>query len=242
MAEKQQVHLSDEDMKNLHDEGVLEKKEITITYAPNAASSAEDKPVETQEGEEEELDELVDFDGSVLGSKVPLGYMNNKTISQRKTTDAVVPATRQGGEQGKGYFYKRYWGESVEEVGEHDMSKVLGMDADDDGVLDTDTMTAGEVKERFKDEYDLDDYEQRMEKSGVVGKGKSRRKRIFEDEDIMKMMEVILQSKDDPQEIKDKDADVSDDLLGRKIKQLKKYMDKHDYSLNDIIEKLKEDE
>ena len=68
---------------------------------------------------EEELDELVDFDGSVLGSKVPLGYMNNKTISQRKTTDAVVPATRQGGEQGKGYFYKRYWGESVEEVGEH---------------------------------------------------------------------------------------------------------------------------
>ena len=81
------------------------------------------------------------------------------------------------------------------------MSKVLGMDADDDGVLDTDLMTAGEVKERFKDEYDLDDYQDRMDKSGVIGKGKSRKKRIFEDEDIMKMMEVILQSKDEPKDI-----------------------------------------
>jgi len=216
---------------------MLEKDNITLVYTPDpelpeASSSTEDEPIEG------ELEELVDFDGSVLGSKVPLGYMNNKTISQRKTTDAVVPATRQGGEQGKGYFYKRYWGESVEEVGEHDMSKVLGMDADDDGVLDTDTMTAGEVKERFKDEYNLDDFEERMEKSGVVGKGKSRRKRIFEDEDIMKMMEVILQSKDEPKDI----TDTSDNLLNRKVLQLKKYMDKQGYSVEDIINKLKGDE
>ena len=207
MAKKQKIHLSDKDMSKLHDKGVLEKDEITITFTPSAASSTEDTPVES------EIEELVDFDGSVLGSKVPLGYMNNKTISQRKTTDAVVPATRQGGEQGKGYFYKRYWGESVEEVGEHDMSKVLGMDADDDGVLDTDVMTAGEVKDRFKDEYDLDDFQERMDKSGVIGKGKSRKKRIFEDEDIMKMMEVILQSKDEPKDI----TTTSDDLLNKKV-------------------------
>ena len=232
MAKKQKIHLSDKDMSKLHDKGVLEKDEITITFAPSVASSTEDDPVEG------ELEELVDFDGSVLGSKVPLGYMNNKTISQRKTTDAVVPATRQGGEQGKGYFYKRYWGESVEEVGEHDMSKVLGMDADDDGVLDTDVMTAGEVKDRFKDEYDLDDFQDRMDKSGVIGKGKSRKKRIFEDEDIMKMMEVILQSKDEPKDI----TSTSDDLLDRKLEQLKKYMDKQGYTMDDILDKLKGNE
>ena len=232
MAKKQKIHLSDKDMSNLHDKGVLEKDEITITFAPSVASSTEDDQVEG------ELEELVDFDGSVLGSKVPLGYMNNKTISQRKTTDAVVPATRQGGEQGKGYFYKRYWGESVEEVGEHDMSKVLGMDADDDGVLDTDVMTAGEVKDRFKDEYDLDDFQDRMDKSGVIGKGKSRKKRIFEDEDIMKMMEVILQSKDEPKDI----TSTSDDLLDRKLEQLKKYMDKQGYTMDDILDKLKGNE
>ena len=149
MEKNEPIVLYKDDMEKLHSSGMLEKDDITLVYTPDpelpeASSSTEDEPVEG------ELEELVDFDGSVLGSKVPLGYMNNKTISQRKTTDAVVPATRQGGEQGKGYFYKRYWGESVEEVGEHDMSRVLGMDADDDGVLDTDTMTAGEVKERFK--------------------------------------------------------------------------------------------
>ena len=232
MAKKQKIHLSDKDMSKLHDKGVLEKDEITITFNPSAVSSTEDDQVEG------ELEELVDFDGSVLGSKVPLGYMNNKTISQRKTTDAVVPATRQGGEQGKGYFYKRYWGESVEEVGEHDMSKVLGMDADDDGVLDTDVMTAGEVKDRFKDEYDLDDFQDRMDKSGVIGKGKSRKKRIFEDEDIMKMMEVILQSKDEPKDI----TTTSDDLLNKKVNQLKKYMDKQGYTMDDILDKLKGNE
>ena len=88
---------------------------------------------------------------------------------------------------------------------------------------------------------ELDDYEDRMVRSGVMGKGKSRKKRIFEDEDIMKMMEVILQSKDDPQDIKDND-DVSDDLLNKKVSQLKSYMDKHHYSLEDIIEKLKDNE
>ena len=237
MEKNEPIVLYKDDMEKLHSSGMLEKDDITLVYTPDpelpeASSSTEDEPVEG------ELEELVDFDGSVLGSKVPLGYMNNKTISQRKTTDAVVSATRQGGEQGKGYFYKRYWGESVEEVGEHDMSIVLGMDADDDGVLDTDTMTAGEVKERFKDEYNLDDFEDRMEKSGVVGKGKSRKKRIFEDEDIMKMMEVILQSKDDPKDI----TDTSDNLLDRKILQLKKYMDKQGYSVEDIINKLKGDE
>ena len=236
MEKNKPIVITQDDMEKLHSSGMLEKENVTLVYMidPELPKESDLDEEET----EEELDELVDFDGSVLGSKVPLGYMNNKTISQRKTTDAVVPATRQGGEQGKGYFYKRYWGESVEEVGEHDMSKVLGMDADDDGVLDTDVMTAGEVKERFKDEYDLDDFQERMEKSGVIGKGSSRKKRIFEDEDIMKMMEVILQSKDEPKDI----TDTSDNLLDRKVEQLKKYMNKRGYSLDDILDKLKGNE
>ena len=236
MEKNKPIVITQDDMEKLHSSGMLEKENVTLVYMidPELPKESDLDEEET----EEELDELVDFDGSVLGSKVPLGYMNNKTISQRKTTDAVVPATRQGGEQGKGYFYKRYWGESVEEVGEHDMSKVLGMDADDDGVLDTDVMTAGEVKDRFKDEYDLDDFQDRMDKSGVIGKGKSRKKRIFEDEDIMKMMEVILQSKDEPKDI----TSTSDDLLDRKLEQLKKYMDKQGYTMDDILDKLKGNE
>ena len=54
----------------------------------------------------------------------------------------------------------------------------------------------------------------------------------------MKMMEVILQSKDEPKDI----TTTSDDLLNKKVNQLKKYMDKHGYSMDDILGKLKGNE
>ena len=54
----------------------------------------------------------------------------------------------------------------------------------------------------------------------------------------MKMMEVILQSKDEPKDI----TSTSDDLLDRKIEQLKKYMDKQGYTMDDILDKLKGNE
>ncbi len=187
---------------------------------------------------EEELDELVDYDGSVLGGKTPLGYMNNKTVSSKKTTDAVVPATRQGGEQGRGYFYKRYWGESVERVGEEDMTKVLGMDSDGDDIIDTDTMSKNEIKSRYKKQYGFDDNEaeDRTETSGAI---KGRKKRLFEDDEVMKMMEIILKSKDSDKEISEKN-EVSDEIFEKKLKSLKKYADRQGIPLKSIIEKLKD--
>ena len=238
MEKNEPIVLYKDDMEKLHSSGMLEKDDITLVYTPDpelpeASSSTEDEPVEG------ELEELVDFDGSVLGSKVPLGYMNNKTISQRKTTDAVVPATRQGGEQGKGYFYKRYWGESVEEVKEEDISGVLGIDSDEDGVVDTDLMSRDEVVDMFEKVYDMSEIEanERADKSGAI---KGNKKRIFEDEDIMNMLEVILNSKDEPKEIKDKEEDETDDsMLNRKIDQLKKYITSKGYSIEDVLKKLK---
>tara|TARA_B100000287_G_scaffold420211_1_gene459328 strand:- start:117 stop:815 length:699 start_codon:yes stop_codon:yes gene_type:complete len=232
MAKKQKLHITDDEMKKLHKNGTLEKEDITITFGTKDVSNDKNST-------ESELEELVDFDGSVLGSKVPLGYMNNKTISQRKTTDAVVPATRQGGEQGKGYFYKRYWGESVEEVKEEDISGVLGIDSDEDGVVDTDLMSRDEVVDMFEKVYDMSEIEanERADKSGAI---KGNKKRIFEDEDIMNMLEVILNSKDEPKEIKDKEEDETDDsMLNRKIDQLKKYITSKGYSIEDVLKKLK---
>ena len=78
-------------------------------------------------GEEEEIEELVDYDGSIVGSKIPLGWENVKTMSATKTMDATVPMSRQSGIQGRGSFFRRYWGESVEEIGEHDMKIELNL-------------------------------------------------------------------------------------------------------------------
>ena len=69
--------------------------------------------------EVEEVTELLDFDGSIQSSKIPPGSEVNKTLSSKKTTDDVVKATSQAGTwTGGGHYFKRYYGESVEELGE----------------------------------------------------------------------------------------------------------------------------
>ena len=56
----------------------------------------------------------------------------------------------------------------------------------------------------------------------------------------MNMLEVILNSKDEPKEIKDKEEDETDDsMLNRKIDQLKKYITSKGYSIEDVLKKLK---
>ena len=97
-------------MEKLHKNGTLKKDGITLVYTPDP-----ELPNNSEE-EEEELEELVDYDGSIVGSKIPLGWENVKTMSATKTMDATIPMSRQSGEQGRGYFLRRFWGESVEEL------------------------------------------------------------------------------------------------------------------------------
>lgn len=212
-------------------------KEGGNSYPNKIVKSLLDDWISDYGNKEEELGELVDYDGSVLGGKTPLGYMNNKTISSKKTTDAVVPSTRQSGQQGRGYYFKRYWGESVERMGEEDMTKVLGMDSDGDDVIDTDTMSKNEVKSRYKKQYGFDnsEAEERTETSGAI---KGKKKRLFEDDEIIKMMEIILNKKDNDKEINEKN-DINDELLDKKIKLLKKYAERQGIPVKSVIEKLK---
>jgi len=190
---------------------------------------------------EGELEELVDFDGSVLGNKVPLGYEMNQTMSAKKTTDAVVPATRQSGLQGRGYMYKRYWGESVEELGEMDMSDMLGAQDDDaevgeEGVpLQTDTMSKKEVVDMYQEKYGFeeDEAEDRADATGAI---EGDKKRLIEDEDILNMLEVILSKKENDNSIHS-DEPLKDDMLERKARHLKKYIDKKGYDMKEIMKK-----
>jgi len=86
-----------------------------------------DDELDNEDTSEEEVTELVDFDGSMVSSKIPPGTDTNKTIGASKTTDDAVKGTSQAGVwTGGGHYFKRYYGESVEEIGEHDMSEVLG--------------------------------------------------------------------------------------------------------------------
>ena len=192
-------------------------------------------------GEEEEIEELVDYDGSIIGSKVPLGWENVKTMSATKTLDATVPMSRQSGEQGRGYFFKRYWGESVEELGEHDMTDVLGYD-------DTIYLDANETIEYFKKEHDMDE-DEAEDRTEAMGKTKSLDKktdgeenfqRLVEDDDVLSMLEIILNKKDDSSGIHS-DMNLEDSMLDRKIKHLKKYARNKGYSMDELINFIKDE-
>jgi hypothetical protein len=225
MAKKEPISIYQDDMEKLHKDGTLEKDGITLVYIPDP---------ELPNNSEEELEELVDYDGSIVGSKIPLGWENVKTMSATKTTDATVPMSRQSGEQGRGYFFRRYWGESVEELGEHDMSDVLGYD-------DTIHMDAGETIEYFKKEHGMeeDEAEDRAESMGKTtsldkksDSGESFQ-RLVEDDDVLNMLEIILSKKDENSGVQDVSGE--DSMLDRKIRHLKKYARNSGYSMDELI-------
>ena len=195
-------------------------------------------------GEEAELEELVDYDGSVVGSKIPLGWENNKTISATKTMDATIPMSRQSGEQGRGYFFRRFWGESVEELGEEDMSPVLGKE-------ETEFMSAAETIEYFTKEHGMEE-DEAAERAESMGKtldldkksnGGTNFQRIVEDdEDVIKMLEIILTGKDEDLGVQSYDEYSEDTMLDRKIRHLKKYMRTKNIPPKSIINRLMNNE
>lgn len=104
---------------------------------------------------EEELSELVDFDGSMLNSKIPLGINKTNKVS-RSTSDDMVKTAHQKG-NGFGYYYKRYWGESYQGAALGDNEEI-------------DLMTGQETLDYFEDEHGLSPHKAIEKASGEYGK------------------------------------------------------------------------
>ena len=176
------------------------------------------------DGDEQELEELIDYDGSIMSSKVPDGTQTVSGIGSKKTTDDVALATKQYGVWSSGgNFFKRYYGESIEE---EDMSKVLGFE-------ETEGMDSEETVEFLEKEYDVDNAEERAEDMGKTEKlDDNDQQRLFEKEAEDKakdMIEVILSDKDD-----DKELSSCDRLLNKKIKSLVDLADANGISVDEL--------
>ena len=210
----------DEASKSVSDEEHLNMIDSIIDDTING----EEQEDEEQKGEEQEIEELIDYDGSVMSSKVPDGVQTVSGIGSKKTTDDVALATKQYGVWSSGgNFFKRYYGESIEE---EDMSKVLGFE-------ETEGMDAEETVEFLEKEYDVDNAEERAEDMGKTKKmDEKEQQRLFEkeaEEKAKDMIEVILSDKDD-----DKELSSSDRLLDKKIKSLIKLADSNDVSVEEL--------
>jgi len=192
----------------------------------------------------EEVNELIDFDGSMQSSKIPPGTANVKTLSSKKTTDDVVKSTRQAGTwTGAGHYFKRYYGESIEE---NDLSVTLGFD-------ETQDMDAGETIDYFEQEHDMDteEAEERAEGMGKTEKldkkgenyqrltEKDRFKKLSEDK-VKKMLEVILNNKSKDGEIREQLPTISSTIIVSLIKKLIKLLKAEGITdANSMCEKIK---
>ena len=175
---------------------------------------------EVDDEETSEVNELLDFDGSIQSSKIPPGTENVKSLSSRKVTDDVVKATRQAGTwTGAGHYFKRYYGESVEEIGEIDKSGVLGVGETDqldfDGAVDYYEneleMPADEAVERVEKERGPEQLEKDKEEGSFTRHRlteKEKQKKLAEDK-ARNMIEVILSNNSDSGELTEKDIDLT---------------------------------
>lgn len=182
---------------------------------------------EKEDEETTEVNELLDYDGSIQSSKVPPGVENVKSLSSRKTTDDTVKATRQGGTwTGAGNWFKQYYGESIEEIGEIDKSGVLGVGETDqldfDGAVeyyeDELEMPADEAVERVEKERGPETLEKEKKEGSFTRHRlteKEKQKKLAEDK-ARNMIEVILANRSDSGELTEKDIN----LTTQKIKGL----------------------
>ena len=207
---------------------------------------------------EAELAEFVDADGTLLGSNIP---MLDQQMHPHKTLDQTVKMARAN----QWPYYKRYWGESIENniknlLDEVDQSESFGFEETED------VSTYDEADEIFKDELGVEDDMEREERVKRLGfdrnldkqlknekkKGMCRNcftKRRLSELEKQKMTdlidEILVKKKKKTNDVVPKD-DSEDSpvskILIRNIESIKKIADKEGISINKLIKHLKEGE
>lgn len=202
---------------------------------------------------EGEIEELVDADGTMLGSNSPI---LNQKLTPKKTMDQTVAMSRVTNDPvTRGY--RVYWGESEDEqdnvVSEVDYSDAFGYE-------ETKDMDFEDTVETLED-MGVDNAEERAEEMGKDPKlekkkvkGAFIRQRLVEKEPIeeiqrqkmVKMVEDILtkKSKKDGDVVKtDSNSNQTiSKFLKRNLKSIKKLAEKEGISLDQLIKTLKYDE
>jgi hypothetical protein len=190
-----------------------------------------------------EIDELVDEDGNMLGSRIP---NLSQVLTPHKTMDQTVASTRMTNDPvTRGY--RVYYGESEEGsddvINEVDYSEAFGYE-------ETKDMDYNDTVKTLK-EMGVENAEERAEEFGKLPKAKKEdgelRQRLSEKETLeerqhrlmKKMVEDILtkKPKTDSGVIK-KDTGVSK-ILKKNLKSIKNIADKEGISINMLIKALK---
>lgn len=195
----------------------------------------------SKESGKEEVDELVDFDGSFSSSKIPI---HDPKMSPTKTMDQTVFATRQAGDPVM-RGYRVYYGESV--VREEDLSGAFGYE-------EVSGMTYEDCVDYMKSELEVENPEERCSAFGkspkLDAKGQERlvektlseiqRQKmigVLEDLIVKKTKNDDLQSKEKFQKI-----DELPSVVKKNLKSLLKQMKSSGIEKSEIIKLIKNEQ
>jgi hypothetical protein len=200
------------------------------------------KTKKDKKGEEQEVTELVDADGTWLTSNNPILDPASTGIGT-KTTDQIVPAARNPRDPLLRGWYGYYGENHVKEI---NMKKAFGYE-------DTMDMDAKETLDYFKDELEMDDdsAEKRVEdefgksperdekspyknKKGFVGRPILKEKELGEDV-------IVDKEKNDEDNVGKKRIEINP-LLVRNIRSIKKMAKENGITVKELIMMLKNEQ
>ena len=239
------------------------KKDEVIHFEKNKGNKvknhlkkvAKEKKIKTTKGLKKDLEELVNLDGALSNSKIPI---LDPRLHPKKTMDQTVAAARITNDPiSRGY--RTYYGESVEEIEEVDMSGAFGYEEteDMDGaqtykyLVKKMGMEPDEAKERTKQKGQ--DPTGKKDKKSPYYKDKNFITRAtlseIQKQKMIKMVEDMLMNNknSDNSEVGKKDTDKKNDdelpsLIQKNLKSLLKHVESNGYTKNDLIRLLKKGE
>jgi hypothetical protein len=200
---------------------------------------------------EGEIDELIDYDGTMLSSKIPI-IDPRVTAKGSDTMDKTVASTRIT-QDPLTRGYRVYYGESVKPkfISEEDMEDAFGfeetkfMDAEETinyfiKKLGFDEKDAeGRAEEMGKDP-DLDDTSQYKDKKNFVMKGRlTEKNKVLRKNQIIKMAEDSLVSKSEDNDLKIEKS--ISPILKRNIKAIKRLAVMDGVSTKELMKMLKDE-
>jgi hypothetical protein len=196
-------------------------KKIMDSYLQNLIEKTVEKTVKkVEKKKKQDVEEIVDLDGSVLGSKIPLD-VNVKNVTAKNTTDATVDMARQPPTTGEKFngprTSQRYWGES-------DMSATLGYDETMGKDLDYDKAKKYFMKDLGFDEAEA---EERLEKLGYVKRSNDKVRLIEKNQFLESIIDDAIQNQGQKKRL--------NPIVLRQLMSLKQTLRANNLTLQDII-------
>jgi len=209
--------------------GIHEMKDGTFmpckTHQKYLEKTKEEKP-------SGELDELVDSDGTMLSSKIPI---LDPHLTPRKTMDQTVSMARNVYDIFR-MGYRRYFYEE-------DMSRVFGREEDTDFMsydetVDflSDLLGIEDVKSKSKKREIEGDAEERAKEMGKIP-GKKKIQRLFEKEE--EVSEDVLVKKTKMNGDVNKKEKIASQIIKRNVQFIKKQAEQEGITINELIKLLK---